>query len=123
MYEYKLKFENREQALQVIQPLFPFSNNYRYTLHTQPLRTSTNRQGQKCVWIGNSVKYTDPTFDKNGDVLDYETIVNNDCIVDFYSPTPVQFDDKFIVGCNLYENETTQIIKQGPKTLMHSINL
>ena len=120
MYEYKLKFENKEQALQIIQPLFPPSNNYRYTFHTESLRVSLNRQGQKCVWIGNSIKYINPTFNENGEIIDYQTIINDDCIIDFYSPIAIEFEDKFIVGCNLYENDEIQIIKQGPKTLIHS---
>jgi hypothetical protein len=121
MYEYKLKFENKEQALQIIQPLFPPSNNYRYTFHPEPLRVSLNRQGQKCVWIGNSIKHINPTFNENGEIIDYQTIINNDCIIDFYSPTAVEFEDRFIVGCNLYKNGETQILKQGPTTLIHSV--
>ena len=123
MYEYKLKFENVEQALSIIQPYFPPVNNYKYTLHTTPLRVSTNRSGQKCVWIGNSIKQGDPILNENNEIIDYNTIINNDCIIDFYSSTFEFFDDKFVVGCYLHTADQKQIIKQGPSKPIHSITL
>jgi len=123
MYEYKLKFENREQALALMQPFFPPVNNYKYTLHTTPLRVSTNLKGQKCVWIGNSIKRTDPTLNEDGEIVDYNVIVNDDCIIDFFSPTFEIFEDKFIVGCYLHKENEKQIIKQGPTNPIHSITI